>query len=62
MAIKIEIISHCGFVDHPDLQSLNDCTFVFFALPATILRLWGHVIYRYKGIENIFPMVYDMPP
>jgi hypothetical protein len=34
----------------------------FFGLPVEILRIWGLLMYRYKGIENTFPMVYYMLP
>jgi hypothetical protein len=34
----------------------------FVGFTTEILRIWGHVIYRWKGIENIFPAVYNMPP
>ena len=26
---ELQSFSHCGSFDHPDLQSLNDCIFVF---------------------------------
>ena len=28
--------SHCGSFDHPDLQSVNDCKFVFFGFMSAI--------------------------
>ena len=33
--------SHCGSFDHHDLQSLNNCIFVFFGFMSAILKLWG---------------------
>jgi hypothetical protein len=33
--------SHCGSFDHPDLQSLNDCIFVFVGFTTVILKFWG---------------------
>jgi hypothetical protein len=53
---------HCGSLDHPDLQSLNDCRFFFFCLPTEFLGIRGLLIYRWKGLENTFPTVYYMPP
>jgi hypothetical protein len=29
-------------------------------LPFEIFGIWGLVIYRWKGLENTFPMVYYM--
>jgi hypothetical protein len=36
--------------------------FFFLGLPAKILRIWGLLIYCYKGLENTSPTVYCMPP
>jgi hypothetical protein len=32
-----------------------------FALPTSIFEICGHLIYRWKGLENTFPMVYYKP-
>jgi hypothetical protein len=53
---------HCGSFDHPDMHLLNDYKFVTFVLPNKVLGIWGLLIYRWKGLENTFPMVYYMPP
>jgi hypothetical protein len=50
---------HCGSFDHPDMQSLKNFRLVFMVGNSII---WGHVIYRWKGLENTFPMVYYVPP
>ena len=49
--------SLCNSFDQLALQSLNNCKLSLF-LPVEIFRIWGLVIYRWKGIENTFPMVY----
>jgi hypothetical protein len=46
----------------PDIQSLNDCKFVFLDLPSKYLGRMGLLIDFYKGLENTFPTVYYMPP
>jgi len=33
----------------------------FVGFTAEILRIWGHVIYHWKGIENIFPVYITCP-
>ena len=58
---ELQLFSHCGSFDHHALQSLNNCRFVFLNLPTGTLDILGLVIYRWKGIENIFPMVYNTP-
>jgi hypothetical protein len=35
---------------------------LIFDLTTQILRIWGLLIYRWKGLENTFPTVYYMPP
>ena len=47
--------------DHPNMQSLNECKFVFFGLRIDIIRDWGVLTYHQEGLENTFPMVYSMP-
>jgi hypothetical protein len=48
--------SHCGSFDHPDLQLLNECIFLFsFAVANS--NFLGHVIHRWKGIFKTFPTV-----
>jgi hypothetical protein len=32
---------HCGSFDHPDLQSLNDCRFLFFVLRLQFYNFGG---------------------
>jgi hypothetical protein len=32
---------------------------LFFLL---VQQIWEHVIYRWKGLENNYPMVYYLPP
>jgi hypothetical protein len=56
---ELQSFSHYGFFDHPDLQLLSDCIFVFFCLPTIILGILGLSVYRWKGLENT---VYYMPP
>jgi hypothetical protein len=53
---------HCSSFDHPVLHSLNDYKFVIFGLLIEFLRIWGLLIYRWKGLENTFSTVYYMPP
>ena len=48
------------FFDQHDLQSLNNCSFVF-DLGIESLGIWERVIYRWKGLENYFPEVYYTP-
>jgi hypothetical protein len=52
---------HCSLFDHPDLHLLNDYNFVSFGSPTEVLRIWGLLKYRWKGLENTFPTVYYMP-
>ncbi len=56
-----QLFSHCSSFDHHALQSLNNCRFVFLDLPTDTLGILGLVIYRWKGLENTFPMVYHTP-
>jgi hypothetical protein len=49
------------FFDHPNLQSPHDYKFFFFCFTSKILGIWGLVVYRWKGLENTFPMVYYTP-
>jgi hypothetical protein len=51
--------SYCSSFDQPAMQSLNDCKFSLVLL-VEIFGIWGLVIYRWKGLENTFPMVYYM--
>jgi hypothetical protein len=47
------LFSHCGFFDHPDLQSLNDYKFVFLVYQLiNASGILGLSIYRWKGLEN----------
>ena len=50
--------SHRGSSDHPDLQSFVN---LFFGLPNEVSRIWGLVIYLWKGLDDTFPTVYYMP-
>jgi len=58
MVKKPQLFSHCGSFDHPDLQLLNNCGFVIFGFTTAILKLWGHVIHRWKGIFKKYIEVY----
>ena len=49
------LLSHCDIFDHPDLEPLNNRKICFFGLLAEILGVWGLVISRSKGLENISP-------
>jgi hypothetical protein len=51
------LFSYCGSFDQLALQSLNNCR-LFLVLSTEILGIWGLVIYRWKGLENIFPKLY----
>ena len=53
--------SHCGSFDHHAMQSLNNCRFVFLDLPTNTFGILGVVIHRWKGLQNIFRMVYHTP-
>ena len=39
------------------MQSLNECKFSL-VLPVEIFGIWGLAIYRWKGLEHMFPIVY----
>jgi hypothetical protein len=41
---------------------MNAFLFLFLFLAANILRVWGRVVYRWKGLENTFLIVYYTPP
>ena len=58
--IEPQLFSHCDSFDHPDMQSLNDCIFVFFGFTTAILNFWGggHVIHHWKGILKTFLTMY----
>jgi hypothetical protein len=58
---ELQSFVHCGSFDHPDLQSLNDCTFIFGGFMIAILKFWGHVIHHWKGIFKTFPALYQNP-
>ena len=49
-----QLFYHCGSFDHHDLQSLNNCIFAF---TTAILKIWGHVIHRWKGIFKTYVTV-----
>ena len=42
------------------MQSFNDYMF-FIYLPTKMLEILGLFIYRWKGLQNIFPTVYYIP-
>jgi hypothetical protein len=44
------------------LQLLEQLHIVFFGLSTRILRIWGLLIYHWKGLENTSPVVFCMPP
>ena len=48
--------SHWGSFDHPNLQSLNKCNylFIYLCLLTKILRIWGLLIYR-NSIPHVIP-------
>ena len=50
--------SHCGSFDHLDLQSLNNCIFVFLGFMTAILKFWGHIIHCWKDIFKTYLEVY----
>ena len=58
---ELQLFIRCGFFDHPDLQSLKQLHIVFIGLPTDILRTWGLLIYRSKGLGTTFPAVYYTP-
>jgi hypothetical protein len=54
--------SHCGSFDDPDLQLLNDYTFLFFfVLRLQFFRISGHEICSMEVIFKTFPTVYYKP-
>ena len=53
-------IVHCSYFDQHAMQSLNDFKFSL-NLPVEIFGIWGLVIYRWKCLENTFPMMYYTP-
>ena len=53
--------SHCGFLHHPDLQSLNNYIYLLFCVLA-IVRILGLVIHCSKSVFKPFPMIYYKLP
>ena len=62
MKIEPQLSSHCGYSNHPGLQSLNNYNFFFFLLQLYFVKFSGHVIYRWNFIFKTFPMMYYKPP
>ena len=58
---KPHLFSHCNYFDHPALQPLNNCRFIFLGLPNDTLNIHGLVAYRQKGFENTLLTVYHTP-
>jgi len=53
--------NRCSSFDQPDLQLLNNYGFLIFFYDCIFFNL-GHVIYRWRGLENTFPSVYYTTP
>jgi hypothetical protein len=51
-----------NFFDHTDMQSSNDYIFIFSDSTTQIFRIWGRVIYRWKGFEKYLSNNLDTRP
>ena len=59
---KPQSFVHCRSFHHPDLHSLNDYNFLFFLVyELKFQKNWDLLAYRWKGLQNTLPTVYDMP-
>lgn len=52
----------CDSFDQRDLQSLNDCRFVFLGLVTRFLGIWGRVIKQFGRFPKIYFQEYITRP
>lgn len=47
----------CSSFDQPDLQSLNDCKFVFFSLVTGNLKNWACVVHHWHSFLQVIHLI-----
>ena len=56
-ALPLKLAPTC-FIKQCEISRTQEVHICFFGLPTKMFGIWGFLIYRWKNLENAFPMVY----